>query len=80
MVRYMFTLVKMGLYMLVVEERVNEWRVTGPTTHYLLIYSIPTCVMIDIWEGIKKLIIFSVDFINVFFVFYAQMGALAIVL
>ena len=81
MMRYLFILVKMGLFLVLLESAVLDWRYAGgPGPYYALDNSIPVCVLIDISELIKRFIGFLVDFINVFFVFYAQIGALLIVL
>lgn len=81
MMRYLFMLAKMYLYVLVAEVWVVEWRAAGgPGPYYLLDNYIIVGVFIDIFELFKRFLGLFVDFGNVFFVLYAQIGALLIVI
>ena len=81
MMRYIFVIGKMALFLALTESAANEWaHIGGPGDTYLFEHCIPVCILIDISWLIKKACIFVVDFINVFFVLYAQIGALLIVI
>ena len=74
-------LAKMYLFVIVAEVWVVDWRASGgPGPYYLLDNYIIVGAMIDVFELFKRFLGFLVDFGNVFFVLYAQIGALLIVI